>query len=300
MKSPSPKLPRQSPLPSGSAPYQFDLIDAVSFGYGSVWKERAYLFKMMIVPILIKFASMVIIVAQGFEDLPLKQGLILIPAALVEGWLLAQFLRTLVKQERWPIVLDEEPDERTLVYLMNRARGIVACCLVYVLLMLVTFALKSGFDALTVAHIFPAAPEDPAAQDPRMMAMAISLLVIGLWAFRFYWLYIPFSVLVSPSDYLKYIGGFSASFKMMGLFLISSVPLMIVSVVVSNLVASLFELGGDQMHDAGNFFIMLVGSITEIIVSLVVTASMAWSLRGLLPAVAGALPDPEDKDHSDL
>ena len=277
--------------------YNFDLIDAASFGYGAVWAERAYLLKLALVPFLIKFASMVIILTQGFEGEILKQGLILIPATLTEGWLLAQFLRTLIKQERWPIILEQEPDEKTLTYLLTRARGIVACCLVYVLLMLVTYVFKFGYDYLTETNILPnVETAQTTAPNPAFMIFGILGLVFGIWSFRFFWMYIPFSVLVGARDYLKYMGGFTSSLKLMGLFLISMVPTLVLAMIISGVVMTPFA-GDDELSKIGQFLLLFIGSAAEILIALIVTASLTWSMRDLLPRVRGALPDIKKSDE---
>ena len=283
---------------SSPSHYQFDLIDAVSFGYGAVWAERAYLLRMAIVPILIKFASMVVIVAQGLNDTPLSQGLAFIPATLVEGWLLAQWLRTLIKNERWPIILHEEPDEKTLSYLMLRARGIVSCCLVYVLLMLTTYFLKYGYEQLIDAYLPKDVLEQGAPQDIRTLPFVLIAMVAGIWSFRLFWIYIPFSVLVRPMEYLKYMGGFSASLRLLGVFLISMVPTLVLATLISSVIVSPFAHGGDDAQKIGQFLILLLGSAAEILIALVVTASVAWSMRSLLPTANGCLPDVK-KDNGD-
>jgi hypothetical protein len=269
--------------------YQFDLIDAATFGYSAVWAERLYLLKLALVPIIIKFTSMMIILTQGFEKDVLTQGLILIPATLTEGWLLAQFLRTLIKQERWPIMLDTEPDQKTLSALLLRARGIVACCLVYVLLMLFTYTFKYGYELLVANNVIPNGADDTTPPDIRMMIIAVMGLGFALWSFRLFWIYIPFSVLVKPLEYLKFLGGFGASFKMLGLFLICMVPTLVVTTIVSSLVLAPFQ--SDDLKPIGTFLIILLGTAAEILVALIVTAGMAWSFRDLLPRAQGALPD---------
>ena len=237
---------------NSSSSYQFDLIDAASFGYGAVWNERMYLLRLMIVPILIKFATMVIIVAQGYNESPLSQGLALIPATLVEGWLLAQWLRTLIKSERWPVILYDEPDEQTLSYLMTRAQGIVSCCLIYVLLMLVTHFLKFGYEGLIATYMPKEVIESGAPQDVRLLPFIIIAMVAGLWSFRLFWLYIPFSVLVRPLEYLKYMGGFTASLRLLGLFLIGMVPTLVVASLISSVIVAPFARGDESAQKMDN------------------------------------------------
>lgn len=280
--------------------YQFDLIDAASFGYSAVWTERAYLLRLAIVPILVKFATMVIVVAQGLSETPLIQGLAMIPATLIEGWLLAQWLRTLIKDERWPIILYDEPDEQTLSYLMTRAQGIVSCCLVYVLLMLMTHFLVFGYDQLIATYMPKEALEAGEVQDVRLLPFIMLAMIAGLWSFRLYWLYIPFAVLVRPIEYLKYMGGFTASLRLLGLFLIGMVPTLVVASLISSVVVAPFSHGSESAQKIGQFLLLLLGSAAEVLIGLIVTAAITWSMRTLLPTAPGCLPDVKSSHQDDL
>ena len=124
------------------AQFQFNIMDAVGYGYYRVWQERTYLGKLAFFPFLIKLACVIGVYVLGLESNILRQGLILFPAYLAEGWMLAQFLRTLLKDERWPVFVPEQAGQDFLTKLMPRARGIIAATLVYTLLELFTNILR--------------------------------------------------------------------------------------------------------------------------------------------------------------
>ncbi len=177
-------------------------MDATGYGYHRVWRERAYLLKMAIIPLLIKFACTIAVFAMGIEDNFLRQGLVMLPADFAEGWLLAQFLRTLLTDERWPIVLDKMPDERMMSRLLTRARGIVSATLIYVLVSMAgnimlfgSFAMlgDSAFGPLKDAENRDVAG-DAVRQSENIDALGTVMFVpsvlalIGLiWAFRLFW-----------------------------------------------------------------------------------------------------------------
>jgi hypothetical protein len=85
---------------------------------------------------------------------------------------------------------------------------------------------------------------------------AVLLLLGSIWAFRFMWLHVPFSVLMTPREYLRNIAGFVTSIRMMAVFLASIVPLFFVAIMVSQGIANL--VGGSGLEDIGRFAIVFL------------------------------------------
>jgi hypothetical protein len=301
--------------------YQFDLIEAAGFGYRCVWDERAYLFRLALIPVLLKLVCTLVIFHFNFENDFLKQGLIMLPASLAEGWLLAQFLRTLLMQERWPITLPINPTQEQMDKIYRRAKGIVACCLVYVLISLCAYAAKfayfevdkSAAQLLQVGAevtqnavateplkgVAPSGGENPLLESFKFIP-AILAMVLGIWAFRLLWLYIPFSVLMNPMSFLRHLGGFMASVRLLGLFMITMIPLLLTGIFISRLLISPFLEGtgdGAELQPFGEFIMIFISVLTEIVTVLVSTAAVAFSMRAFLPKKAQAL---ELKPQDDL
>ena len=120
----------------------FNMMDSAGYGFYRVWIERAYLLKLATIPLLIKFACMITVMVLDIEGNILRQGLILFPGVLAEGWVLAQFLRTLLKNERWPTILPADINDAILDKLLLRARGIVAATLAFGLIALASYMLR--------------------------------------------------------------------------------------------------------------------------------------------------------------
>ena len=283
---------------------KFNIMDATGYGYHRVWRERAYLLKMAIIPLLIKFACTIAVFAMGIEDNFLRQGLVMLPADFAEGWLLAQFLRTLLTDERWPIVLDKMPDERMMSRLLTRARGIVSATLIYVLVSMAgnimlfgSFAMlgDSAFGPLKDAENRDVAG-DAVRQSENIDALGTVMFVpsvlalIGLiWAFRLFWLHIPFSVLMPIGQYLKVVKGFMTSVRMMMLYFCCMSPVMFIAVVLSRSFYGAFGDGGEDM--VARFLTILVSSFADLVVALIAVTAMAWSLRDFLPKSGKAFAD---------
>ncbi len=277
--------------------FNFNMMDSAGYGFYRVWVERAYLLKLAMIPVMIKFACMITVMVLGYDDNVLRQGLILFPGILAEGWVLAQFLRTILKDERWPTILPPDIDDKVLDRLLLRARGIVAATLVYGLIALTVYVVRYLSFGLIMGD-FNADNEDVAAlittmeddtQNNKPLTNALYMLpafgaVIALfWAFRLMWVYIPFSVLMPVRQYLSAIGGMMASVKMMVLYFCTMTPIMLVTIMISRLVFTTTSDMGDSGESVARFMILFVAVIAEILVALVSTAAFVWAMRDLLP-----------------
>lgn len=274
--------------------FNFDIMDSAGYGYYRVWVERRYLLKLAIIPFLIKFACTVVVMVLGYENNILRQGLILLPGDIAEGWLLAQFLRTLLKNERWPTVLPLDMDEKVLDKLLLRARGIVAATLVYALVSLTAYFMRfcvfgqfidsSPISEQDVSTVISAAETDKTLEiHPLYIIPMAAAAVASFWGFRLMWLYIPFSVLMPVSDYLKALGGFMASVKMMVLFFCSMAPTMFITIMLSRVLFN--AVGGieDGSGSISQFAVLFLAVFAEVMVALVTTAAFVWAMRGFLP-----------------
>ncbi|PZP57408.1 MAG: hypothetical protein DI586_00520 [Micavibrio aeruginosavorus] len=268
----------------------FDLIDSASFGYKTVWQERKYLLKLAFVPVFIKLACTVIIFAFDFQNNFLRQALITLPASFAEGWLLAQFLRTLILLERWPIMLPEDVSDRHMSALLLRARGIMSSTIMFVLITLAAYGLKEiyamFYDMAGAGEATKNAEAPPG--NPLLFIPAMILIFLSIYAFRYLWLYIPVVVLMPMGEFLRKLGGFMASIKMMGVFLVAMVPCFVLAMVVSTLLTSL--VGGPD-SDIGRFVMVMVSVVIETLISLITTASIVYALRDILPKHPLALAD---------
>ena len=281
--------------------FEFDIMDSAGYGYYRLWSERAYLFKLALIPFLIKLACTVTVMVLGYEDNLLRQGLIFLPGDLVQGWLLAQYLRTLLMNERWPTILPIDMNEKVLDSLLMRARGIVACALAYALIALATYFIRFCiFGQLTESdlspdggmdNILPSKEGEKVADVSELAFIPMVASLVGLvWAFRLMWIYIPFSVLMPMRDYLKAVGGFISSLRMMALFFCAMAPVMFVTVMLSRGVFNL--LGGaadDSSANLSQFIVVILAVFSEMLVALVTTGSFAWAMRGFLPKHPDAL-----------
>lgn len=280
--------------------FNFNIMDAAGYGFYRVWGERVYLLKLATIPLLIKFACMIAVMVLEIEGNILRQGLILFPGVLAEGWVLAQFLRTLLKGERWPTILPADIDDKILDKLLMRARGIVAATLAYGLISLALYMIRylafglmlGDFQAThdDVSDLL-ARPELGSQEKADMnpwMTFPLLLSVVGLlWGFRLLWVYIPLSILMPVDEYLRKIRGIMTSVKMIILYFCTMVPVMFVLIVISRLVFGISEGILDNGESVARFIMLFFAVIADTVVWLVSTAAFVWAMKDFLPKMAG-------------
>ncbi len=282
--------------------FNFNMMDSAGYGFYRVWLERSYLLKLAAIPLLIKFACMITVLVLGIDDNILRQGLILFPGVLAEGWVLAQFLRTLLKGERWPTILPADIDDRVLDKLLLRARGIVAATLAYGLIALGLYLIRYFSFGLMFGD-FHASQEDvsnllrpsdtgepPKLNMSPLMIFPLIAATIGLfWAFRLLWVYIPLSVLMPVDDYLKKVGGMMTSVKMVVLYFCTMTPIMFVMIIISNIVFGAFDGMTEDGDGLARFIMVFFAVIADTLVGLVSTAAFVWAMKDFLPKNADLL-----------
>lgn len=290
---------RPPPLSPGLS---FDMIDAAGYGYVRVWNERSYLLRLAFFPVLIKFIGVIIAYALDYQDDLLRRGLLVLPATFAEGWVLAQFLRTLLMEERWPQTLPKEPDDETVARLLLRARAIISSTLIFVLIQMIAtiigwviLQMDSAVNDMVAAQKSGAAPP-PSEQFeffPHLMFLPIVAFLVGsFWAFRLIWLNIPYAVLMPGRIYLARLGGMMASVRMIGLFLVCVIPCSVLASVISQ---SIFSQSGAETAATAppiaQFVVMAITAVTDMVTALISTAAMAYAMRNILPHTPDALQD---------
>ncbi len=269
----------------------FDLIDSTGYGYHRVWQERAYLLRLAAVPLFIKFILTVCVYSFDFEGEILRRGLIMLPAAFAEGWLLAQFLRTLLMEERWPMPLPSANDELAIGKLILRARGIISATLVYVLIALAANVLSWGGSLVELAAQQASQGGAETKGNPLYLFGALFAMMAMILAFPLLWAYIPYAVLMPLRAYLQRVFGLLPSIRMFGVFLICMVPFNVLAALIAYVLVAPYGDAIDAAPAGVRFFLILVSVCVDLLTALIVTAGMAYALRDVIPRHPAALAD---------
>jgi hypothetical protein len=257
----------------------FDIIADAGAAYGRTWAARTYLSKLIFVPIVLKFFCLALAfgLVSGEGEFPtLRFTLILLPATLVQGWMLAHFVRYLVLGQTWPFQPTGDL-ERDLDVLRPRARGVLSGMIVFTLLMMA----QGVFMAISAEYFLPFMPRGgasmPSAVPPEIALLSALMLAFLFWSFRFLWLYIPAALNADLVTYVKKISGFKVSLMMIAQWIVCAVPFFLFLRLVDGLIGTpLAAVGGENF---ASFLMMFVTVAADTVRSLVVTAGMVFFLK---------------------
>lgn len=251
----------------------FDMITAAGNAYVKTWEERAYLGRMILIPLLLKFICYsVAVIYIGTEDI-IRLSIIMLPAYFVEGWFLSHWVRTIMFGHRWPF-RPSGNDKKDAQELEERGRGILGGTLAFVL---INF-LMAGYFAFFTSFIPPTL--DPQAANSNMATMGALMMFSTIILFRFVWLYIPLSANISWQYYVKKLNRVSFTFWLIGLWLVCFVPCMMVMQLGGNLLKGV-EVGGEgaQLAQSGLVFLRV---ITDSIKNVLCTAGITYAIMDAL------------------
>ncbi len=256
---------------------RFDFIESSASGYRFLMHHHSIVGRIALVPLLIKVASFVLIAALDMNEAYLRQGLFLIPSYFAEGWLVAQLIRLALFKETWPAMLSGDR-KKDMNLLHMRFRSIMSATIIYVLIKLV-LSFASGL--IMQGNAVYQTAETP---EPSSGAFFIAILVIAVtvWAFRFLWLYIPAAMGYSLKGFVKVIAPYQMSIYMIATWLLCFIPLAIIFVMVSEVFVSAFPSPeAAQASEAYKYAMVGVQAVLELLITIVSSVAMAYGIYGL-------------------
>ncbi len=260
---------------------KINIVQSTLMGYKTVWEERHYVLKLALIPVLIKFVCTIAIYTLEIDILSLRHILIMLPSYFAQGWMIAQFLRTLLTGERWPIQISNTPTAEEIIFIVWRAQGILAGILGFVLIIMI----QGGFVVFLsdIREALELNPNKTPSQGHSMLLMvSVALMVFMVWTFRLIWLYIPLVILAPVKNVLRDIRGFKTSLYMIGVWLMSTIPVMFILLLLS---ALFLESGQGSLTSAPSFlgfltiFLHVIGEITS---HILVATAMTYAFKNVL------------------
>lgn len=250
---------------------KFDTIAAAANAYKTCWASRQYLLRLAAVPLAVKILcfSIASIYAGGNYLLFM---LILVPALVAEGWMLAHFIRFIVLGQTWPFRPsgDVEADKAMLGL---RARGILSGMIVFVLVNMAVGLVNEMVSRVMTPYI----PAGPVGQDvdipPQVAFLSFAILVFMFWGFRLLWIYIPYALNMDARDYLRGLKGWKSSLPLIGAWLLCFIPFILTLKFLDSLFTGLLP------GDAGIFLSRMVSIVLDTVKNIVTTAGLTFGLR---------------------
>lgn len=260
-----------------------DFVQPIDYAYRTVWRERQYLLRLAAVPLLIKIVCLQTIMALGWQDHFLRQSLVMMPSYLADGWMLAQFTRLLLLDQRWPFRPsgDAEADKAIL---FDRARGIVSGMLVFALGRYILGGFTHfvyGASQVTVST--------PGEATTGGAMVALVFLIATFWAFRFLWFYVPAAVNYSLMRFLKDLGGLAASFYMMLIWLGCFMPIfMLLGLGGIMFLSPLAQSDSNLASGVARSLAAILRSVMDTATAFIITAGMVAWIKQSLARVSAA------------
>ncbi|NCC22733.1 MAG: hypothetical protein EOM26_09775 [Alphaproteobacteria bacterium] len=254
---------------------RFDIIDASGNAYQFVWKERRYLAQLAVLPVFLKFVTLALIFFFDLEGNLVRQALLMLPAFLAEGWLVANLVRFIFFGERW---FPPYPGGGVhgVSSIADRNRGVKAGAIMYTLIKY----LQAGAMAFVMT---PDQVEPPPAEVSEMeLFAALILFGIALYVFRFLWIYVPLAINVPAGKIAFLLRGFGISFYLMGTWLLSFVPPLILLASLSGVLLGPYEGDSAAVPLTTRVLTMLLQVFFDTLIALISTAAVAYGFRQML------------------
>lgn len=261
-----------------------DIIEASGKSYFLLWEEKAYLWKLAMVPILIKLVCDITVYSLGWETDFLKQALIKLPGYMAEGWMLSHFVRLIFLKHRWPFQPTGNVD-KDLHDLKVRARGIMGGMVVYTLIKLAIMAFLAFSVSVTGFDADGARMDVEQEPSGGLFLFSVFIFAFFVWIFRFFWLYVPVALNYPMKDYVRGIGGFSSSLNLIGAWLICFLPVFFFLGLFFSAIIGSFESGAPA---AAGFVFSILGVLMDTLLSLLTTGGICFVLAEMLGGQKGS------------
>lgn len=205
----------------------FDIIESTSKAFRFVWEERPRVLQLSMMVLTVKIVAFVAFVVFGIQQDILRQGLLSIPVYLLEGWVIAQLMVVAL----YAFAKASKDNGSVLPPAEDIERNTKASMIVYVLIKLaLSFVVGSSYEGQITASANP--NPDPSGQ---MFILAVMILIFVIWSFRFFWLYVPIVMGRHPMAFLSRFKAFSASFYLIGTWVLCFVPMLLLMLILSEI-----------------------------------------------------------------
>lgn len=250
----------------------FDIIKSTSLGYRFLWERRDLVLRLATLPILVKFICFFVVINLDLETNFLRQGIILFPAFLIEGYLVCTLLRLAVFSNE---ALVQPPGSGAFEYYKRRGQDIQAGAILYALVKLLA--------ALVFGLAYTGAPVDPANAEPQESTFeaffaAMLVFIFFIWAFRLMWMNAPVTLGYGVKEYLRKVRGFSFSFHIFSVWIMCVIPFSLLAILISDLLFMLMKHNIDDPSKLFTFLRMGVVAVSETLTSIVSNVAIGYGV----------------------
>lgn len=261
-----------------------DVITSVDYGYRTLWSERTYLLRLAAVPFIIKLIFLAILMLLGWEQNFLRSAVVLLPATLAEGWMLAHLARLVFLDQRWPFRPSGDAVQDALT-LNDRAYGIITGTLFYAIAKHAEAGILALMASMQKASLTVDPAQASAALSPGAAFAGLMLLVFSVWAFRFMFAYIPAAAGIGLDILLRTRRGLLMSVQMIGIWLVCVVPCLILVLMTLGLMLpdpETLKATGLTLTNSQQILFVLTQAVADMLMGIIATLAIAFALRTML------------------
>ncbi|AGH97184.1 hypothetical protein [Micavibrio aeruginosavorus] len=259
----------------------FDIVDAASFGYQLAWAERHYLIRLATVPVLVSIVCQLIVTMLGWESNYLRQAMVMLPAYFAEGWMVCHMVRLVFLGQRWPFMPSGDP-VRDETALDDRAYGIFAGTLVYVLIKMIASALLAFSSMFQMSDEMETLVQSGGNPPAALLIMQVVIVVVGVWAFRFLWVHIGVAAGYRIRTYLRAVNGLGVSVQMLGVSLLCFFPFFVVLLFITMGLVSGYHQQNVPVPFVTKFIVITLQVCGGAAITLINTAAIAQGFGKLV------------------
>jgi hypothetical protein len=263
-------------------PKGFDVFELTRLGYLLVWNERRYLLRLFLPVFFIGFVGEITLQSLGWETQFLRRALLMLPSYLAQGWMFSHLVRLVFHDQRYPFQFSGDR-EKDIPILMEKARCVGGGALVYALL---HYLLNGAMAFLPPPGTVPQAPESEGFLPIAAFIISVILLGFLVWLFRMVWLYVPVAAGRSMRSYLLALEQRKvASWRLIAVWMISTLPALFAVLLIEDLLTSLFAPDAKTPDDFGKgltFFYIALEHASVVISGMIATVAMAFGVREIL------------------
>ena len=212
---------------------RFPVFDCIGRGLRQAWADRAFLLSMMVMPLVVMFASAFIIMNIYDPDSLLLTAVVLLPSEFLKAVFIVLYFRFLMLGEVLRPELDAGKEEK--------ARAITGGVLAIVT---VNFLFIGALQFLMTLNQMVEGGQASAYAAP-IFLLLVGLMGAMIWAMRFLFLYVPIALNRPVKPFFDDYPGFSGSLRIvlliLGCMLLVAIPSFSVELVNRQLIAGMAE-----------------------------------------------------------
>lgn len=245
---------------------RFKIIDSVLLGYSFAWKEAGYLIRVALVPLALQIVTTLYILLAQEDAGAIERFLWGFPSSIFVGWFLFIEARCVFFGEKLHKLKREEALAPRHLHAMR------VSVMVYLLW-------SMAFTAAIAVFEWAALSGRLVQQDGLVLAACTFLVGALFWGLRFTVAHIVMGAGFSLKRFVFLVNGIEFSLRLVGLFLLCSLPLLFVSDLFLRV---LVRAPATELGDGQRLFITVFSVVVSFVMIAVLNAASSFAVKEII------------------